>query len=249
MSAGTRVKKSAPQQRRTDVVRKLIAGITFVTAIAPTILAAAETRHRMLPPEHYDHPYNGELEIVRHETLADIQAACPTIAAPLACAKVLSASKCEIHLPPDYMYPRYSVTADVIMRHEIGHCNGWKHDPETAITTNGAPKPPVSEVPPTNDDAAKAEERKERQIATTYKSCLLTRSTDAWKRTYTQEEINNYCGCFSVIINERVSEQEWRAASAAGTWSEHPVLKEVTQYCTKKYYNLPDVTAIRKKQW
>jgi hypothetical protein len=149
------------KQRTTEVVRKLIAGITFAAAIAPTILAAAETRHRMLPPEHYDHPYNGELKIVRHETLADIQAACPTIAAPLACAKVLSASQCEIHLPPDYMYPRYSVTADVIMRHEIGHCNGWKHDPETAITTNGAPKPPVSEMPPTNDDAAKAEERKE----------------------------------------------------------------------------------------
>ena len=222
-------------------MRKLIAGITFATAIAPTILAAAEPRHPYLPPEEYDRPYTGELKIIRHNTAAEVQAACPSVPNPMACARVFSATKCEVHLLPDYMYVRYG--PDIIMRHEIGHCNGWVH-----ATTQGAPKPAVETTAP-KDDPAKQEERLSHTIATTYKRCLLERSGDGWKKTYTQEEINNYCGCFSVLINERVPDKEWKEAIAAGTWGQHPVLAEVTEYCSKKYYNLPDVTAIRKKKW
>ena len=106
-------------------MRKLIAGIIFATAIAPTILAAAEPRHPYLPPEEYDRPYTGELKIIRHNTAAEVQAACPSVPNPMACARVFSATKCEVHLLPDYMYVRYG--PDIIMRHEIGHCNGWVH--------------------------------------------------------------------------------------------------------------------------
>jgi hypothetical protein len=57
------------------------------------------------------------------------------------------------------------------------------------------------------------------------------------------------CGCFSVLIIERVTEEDYKAASQAQTWKNHPVMNEVYNYCRKKYLNLPDVTAIRKKEW
>jgi hypothetical protein len=233
----------ARQQGGTEVVRKLIVGITFATAIAPTILAAAESRHPYLPPEEYDRPYTGELKIIRHDTVTEVQAACPTVPNPMACARVFSATKCEVHLLPDYMYVRDG--PDIIMRHEIGHCNGWVH-----ARTEGAPKPAneATASPPVNNPDQE-EKRMTQIIATTYKRCLLERSSDGWKKTYSKEEIDNYCGCFSVLINERVPENEWREAIAAGTWGKHPVLAEVTSYCTSKYMSLPDVSAIRKKKW
>jgi hypothetical protein len=99
----------------------------------------------------------------------------------------------------------------------------------------------------TTDDN-QAEELKTSQIAFTYKRCLKERESEGYKKTYSQSEIDNYCGCFSVQINERVTMEEYQTAANDGTWQKHPVLKEVAKYC-RKYLNLPDVTAIRKKKW
>src|SRR5262245_3827391 len=56
----------------------------------------------------------------------------------------------------------------------------------------------------TNDDETKAV-----AIARTYKGCLARNSN---KKTYTKDEVENYCGCFSVLIEERVTDDEYSAA-------------------------------------
>jgi hypothetical protein len=87
----------------------------------------------LLPPPEYDQPYTGELTVTTHETQADVLEACGYNPAtwkwrPLACAKVsLSGERCHIHLPPDYLIIRQGKTREGVMRHEIGHCNGWRH--------------------------------------------------------------------------------------------------------------------------
>jgi hypothetical protein len=96
---------------------------------------------------------------------------------------------------------------------------------------------------------SESEEEKTLLVQRTYKRCLKERDNDAWKRTFTQEETTNFCGCWSVLINDRMSQQEFNKATADGTWAQHPVPREVTKYCREKYGNLPDVTAIRKKKW
>src|SRR5215510_13811736 len=78
----------------------------------------------------------------------------------------------------------------------------------------------------TTDDN-EAEEAKTSQIAFTYKRCLKERESEGYKKTYSQSEIDNYCGCFSVQINERVTMEEYKTATNDGTWQTHPVLKEV----------------------
>jgi hypothetical protein len=99
--------------------------------------------------------------------------------------------------------------------------------------------------PPTTDE----ERRKTSEIASTYKRCLSERNNDEWKKTYTSDETENFCGCFSVLINDRVTVEEWKADVAAGIWQKNPKLIETSTYCKSKYMNLPDVTAIRKKKW
>jgi hypothetical protein len=35
--------------------------------------------------------------------------------------------KCYLCIAPDVELRKWRVTADQIRRHEIGHCNGWRH--------------------------------------------------------------------------------------------------------------------------
>jgi hypothetical protein len=121
-----------------------------------------------------------------------------------------------------------------------------------AASGDDPPKPAAESVSPqTNDDeAAKqaAEEVKTVNIQTTYKLCLGERSSEGSKKTYSQKEIDDYCGCFAVLINERVTNEEWQAELKAGTWAKNLKLLATTRYCREKYSNLPDVTAIKKKE-
>jgi hypothetical protein len=98
------------------------------------------------------------------------------------------------------------------------------------------------------DDPA-ADEVKTRLVASSYKRCLNERTSEAWKKTYAQDEIDNFCGCFAVKINDAVTEEEWKADIAANRWQKNPKLIEVSAYCRNKYLNLPDVTALRKRKW
>jgi hypothetical protein len=92
----------------------------------------------MLPPPEYDHPYSGKLTIIE-ANWETIQQVCGPIYANAPPGALLTGCA---HVYPDHCLvyigePRTMQTAallyhtnekdahDRILRHEIGHCNGW----------------------------------------------------------------------------------------------------------------------------
>lgn len=86
----------------------------------------ATPRH-VLPPEKYDHPYKGELTIVRANSLAAIRSFCPRLAFQtnlLGCA-YLNGAQCTVVMRDDAAIKAAGWEPEIVRRHEIGHCNGW----------------------------------------------------------------------------------------------------------------------------
>jgi hypothetical protein len=97
-----------------------------------------------LPPAEYDHPYQGRLRIVYLDTpeaviricrLAAYGISIPTDRFFIACAirstiiKLDPNADCVIFILESISHLRYGRTLNGLMRHEIGHCNGWNtHD-------------------------------------------------------------------------------------------------------------------------
>lgn len=78
-----------------------------------------------IPPTEYDRPYVGTLDIVYAEP-KEIGTLCGLPGIVKACA-MTSPGHCRIIFPMDTgVYPRK--TLDLLMRHEIAHCNGWRHE-------------------------------------------------------------------------------------------------------------------------
>jgi hypothetical protein len=83
------------------------------------------------PPAEYDHPYDGELEL-RRMSPKEIGISCPAaahskIGAALACAFVFTGS-CSIYMAPDADIRKFGLTPEIVLRHELAHCNGWPGD-------------------------------------------------------------------------------------------------------------------------
>jgi hypothetical protein len=103
------------------------------TAHARAVPAQRQTvRHfNFLPPAEYDKPYTGELLIVRVATEQDVQAICKG-SSKYACAAKLPGPnpRCQIFMLPDKQL-RTLLHGDAVafmLRHELGHCNGWPAD-------------------------------------------------------------------------------------------------------------------------
>jgi hypothetical protein len=94
------------------------------------------------PPLAYDHAYKGELKIFLG-TAAEVKERCAPYSGGLrvhACAFSLDHyTKCQIHINYE---TRYDVAS--IIRHEIGHCNGWPRNHPYY-----GPKPEVAAPSPT----------------------------------------------------------------------------------------------------
>lgn len=74
----------------------------------------------VMPPAEYDRPYTGSLEI-QYADPKEVYTKCKA----RACA-VIGKDRCRIIFPADTgLLPRK--TLDMLMRHEIAHCNGWRH--------------------------------------------------------------------------------------------------------------------------
>jgi hypothetical protein len=73
----------------------------------------------LLPPAEYDRPYRGTLSVIRLDTRAEVTARCGWGA--IACARE-DRGYCEVIMFRDE-------TRESVLRHEIGHCNGWRHKP------------------------------------------------------------------------------------------------------------------------
>jgi hypothetical protein len=82
----------------------------------------------ILPPLEFDHYYEGDLTIKMVDSLDELYALCNVKTnAMLACA--LPAGKsCIVIMVRDEVMRKRGWTSGVLLRHEIGHCNGWSLD-------------------------------------------------------------------------------------------------------------------------
>jgi hypothetical protein len=91
----------------------------------------------IFPPIEYDHYYEGDLTIIVVDTIEEIRAICNLPLSPylLACSK-RNARSCVIHMVADSVMRTKGWTTGLLLRHEIGHCNGWsgKHEGERALS-------------------------------------------------------------------------------------------------------------------
>src|SRR5262245_38051904 len=86
-----------------------------------------------MPPVEYDHPYEGEL-ILRREDEPTVRERCRHQMIPgnvaLACSQRWSVGKCQVWIVTDDVIALHAKprgwTYEMILRHEIGHCNGWR---------------------------------------------------------------------------------------------------------------------------
>jgi hypothetical protein len=108
--------------------------IALLAALASSPAAAQQPMADpgwILPPERYDHPYKGHLTIQR-ATDEEMVRTCPaplTLPKRIACAfPIPAANSCLIVLAPRATITAAGYSEEIIIRHEIGHCNGWPAD-------------------------------------------------------------------------------------------------------------------------
>lgn len=116
---------------------KIILASVLAVCLASAAFAGDDV---VLPPAQYDHPFTGELHVISapyweinkrcrgHEQNARVQA-CAATTWMRATAAEPAHMRCIIVLPA--YDPVIGVTNEflaLLMRHEIGHCNGWPAD-------------------------------------------------------------------------------------------------------------------------
>jgi hypothetical protein len=107
----------------------------FALALALVATTSAQAQQKMrfttsLPPVEYDKPYVGELTIRRFSTEQELRYACPKVDFKyhaLACAGRMpnDTSRCNIYMVTDKILKAAGFGLAVVLRHELGHCNGW----------------------------------------------------------------------------------------------------------------------------
>jgi hypothetical protein len=104
----------------------------------------------IVPPPEYDHPYTGgTLEIVRIEIAGDrpVEMIEPCQKERIGCAQ-RTFTGCRVYIVGDEYLKRKETAQkkigldyDMVLRHEVAHCNGWPHDhpdgraPDAAMVT------------------------------------------------------------------------------------------------------------------
>lgn len=117
--------------------------------IAPEVC----TQYCILPPKQYDHPYKGKLTVETVRSQDDLREACGGSYRPgltLGCARrSYDGSSCHIYLVPEEIIVARRWTRELMLRHEIGHCNGWsashegqrRYDADDTEAQNNPTKP------------------------------------------------------------------------------------------------------------
>lgn len=116
---------------------KYVYAVAVAAAVSFAVNAIAEPKketvapppkgHHILPPLEYDYPYQGKLTIERVQTIEELQRACNVTKWALGCSRRYATS-CWIALVADNVIREWGWTPELMMRHEMGHCNGWGGD-------------------------------------------------------------------------------------------------------------------------
>jgi len=117
---------------------KFLAATAFsicIATLAPSLCNAQAAlippQNRMvLPPLEYDHPYDGDVWILRADA-EQMQRLCPPpkIAGNLilGCTR-LKADGCYIVIGHDDILRKAGFTYRLVLPHEVGHCDSWPND-------------------------------------------------------------------------------------------------------------------------
>jgi len=82
----------------------------------------------ILPPVEYDHDYSGNLIVQEVPTIEELLETCKlTVRWALGCT-TLTDWGCHVYLVPESVMKKYGWWKEAMMRHELGHCNGWPGD-------------------------------------------------------------------------------------------------------------------------
>jgi hypothetical protein len=113
------------------------------------------TEHKILPPEEYDHIYEGDLTIVMVATVEELLILCDVDnPGTLACSiRAYDTKSCVIIMVEDEVMRRRGWTTGLLLRHEIGHCNGWTqaHEGQRPVlsgSTHWVPEAQRIRIPP-----------------------------------------------------------------------------------------------------
>jgi hypothetical protein len=127
---------------------KYILVAIMALAVATSVPAQAESPFNMrddfYPPSHYDHEYAGKLFISAENDLPVLERACGL--KTMGCSQApgthgLALDECLILLPKREDLAKTGVSMEDLKRHEIAHCNGWRHG-----KIEPGPRPPPMEV-------------------------------------------------------------------------------------------------------
>jgi hypothetical protein len=116
---------------RTTLTRCIAVALMALPAHAQT--AIPEPQVDSLPPLEYDRPYSGTLTIERGDK-DFMEKNCPKsplFVIPVACAYFPngpSVPQCHIIIANDDILKQMQRPYNLVLRHEVGHCNGWPKD-------------------------------------------------------------------------------------------------------------------------
>ena len=101
-----------------------------------------------MPPPEYDYVYEGDLTIVMVKTVEELLILC-NVDSPntLACSiRAYDTKSCVIIMVEDEVMRQRGWTTGLLLRHEMGHCNGWTqaHEGQRAVYSEGSHWVPAS---------------------------------------------------------------------------------------------------------
>jgi hypothetical protein len=103
--------------------------LVFLVVTYPALAENNRVNYLVLPPTEYDYPFKGTLVTLKKDTRAEVNESCRTpLAMGLGCTQFKSPSYCVIVVASDEVIEAAGYTPEVVVRHEVGHCNGWKKD-------------------------------------------------------------------------------------------------------------------------
>lgn len=113
---------------------RLIAALGFTLLAAPAM--AGKDDPEWNPPARYDHPYEGKLTVIRLPQ-ADVVKACDELFKANNPKRRTSMQQrgCSAWVKREAICtvitidaPYLGATPEAVLRHELGHCNGWPAD-------------------------------------------------------------------------------------------------------------------------
>lgn|SRR5262249_6737494 len=122
--------------KRLIIKTLLTTAAAILVALSPVMAATSPPTARRviyhittLPPAQYDKPFEGQLEIQRFSSSEDLLRICKGEGIGVACsARLADGTKCWMFIATDKIIEKRGYTLAIVLRHELGHCNGWKHD-------------------------------------------------------------------------------------------------------------------------